>query len=172
MDLLVVKGLYPRIPPSLAKQLAETVSFRRARLQFQRSRQTTLQTRRVRPTEHATETTQSDEPTQRIKDASGKALTEHLKDKTQRSGTRSITSTTLGASTATDLTPVDSQLFHQNLATEETPVRATASYGPSTVSGIGQSNPYPRLPNDAQCNWCFREHKISRNDDGWKRAWK
>lgn len=160
MDLLIVKGLYPSIPPSLAKQLAETVSFRRARLQFQRCRQMTLETRRVRPTENTMEAPQSDQPT------------EHFRDKAQRSDTRSATSTTHGAHTATDLTPVDTQLFQHSLATEETPVKATGSSGPLTVSGIGYGNSYPQLPDSSQCNWCFREHKIPRNDDGWKQAWK
>lgn len=119
-----------------------------------------LETRRVRPTEQTNETLQSDEPT------------EHFKDKAQRSDTGPATSTTHGASTATDLTPVDNQLFQQNLATEEVLVKAIGSAGPMTVSGIGYGNSYPQLPDNAQCNWCFREHKISRNDEGWKQAWK
>jgi hypothetical protein len=168
IDLLAVKGMYPDIPPSLAEQLAESVSFRRARLEFQRTRQKKLETRRP-------SATRTSEPTQDTRHGPTAAPTLPSKDKAVDKVSHSVASTAHGpppTATQTDVTPFDSQQFQQNLDAEEQLTKTAHLSGPVTVSGVGYTNPYPRLPTGPQCNWCFRDHHVVRESSGWKQKWK
>jgi hypothetical protein len=169
--LLIVKGLYPNIRDSFAKQLARSVSFRRQRFLYQKKHQNKLKTRRppqmepkrpVEPTRHA----ETPQPASKIA---------HGEHQTQRQAreVRSSSPSKIDASTVTLPSAFDSRKFRLDV-TEN----VEAVSGPPTVTSIANNNPYPRPPKlkdgekHCQCDWCFRELQVPDEKAQWKHVWR
>jgi hypothetical protein len=171
MALLIVKGLYPDIRDSFAKQLAGSVSFRRQRLLYQKGHQEKLKARRrpqPEPERHV-------EPTLHDETRQPASKVAHDKRQTQRQASKvpSSASSKIDASTMTHPSAFESQKFRLDV-TE----KVEAVSGPSTVTSIAHNNPYPRPPKFqdgekyCQCDWCFRELKVPDEKTQWKHVWR
>ncbi|KAK6348438.1 hypothetical protein TWF718_006232 [Orbilia javanica] len=163
--LLIVKGLYPNIRDSLARQLARSISFRRQRLLYQRQHQKNLTDRRQPRSEPKFEL--PIEPARHDETPRPEPEVVHEKHQTQN---------TIGASTVTYPSAIDIVNFRPNIVEMVKPVEVASA--PPTVTSIAHNNPYPPPPKiqdgeeHCQCNWCFREIEVPYEKGQWRHVWR
>ncbi|KAK6507675.1 hypothetical protein TWF481_006098 [Arthrobotrys musiformis] len=180
IDLLIVKGLYPNITESFARQLARSISVRRQRLLYQREHQGKLNKKQTPAKEPGGPLEGGSTPhieIQRINPEPGltPVVGKHRIVPSTNFDDARPPQSKLGASIATFPSVINPSSIR--LDTAESAFEELIS-GPPTATSIAHNNPYPPSPKadngekHCQCNWCFVELKIPDDKAHWRHSWR